>query len=457
MFRKIFELVLFLTVIISINSCTDPVSNLISNRPPDTHLTLFPDSVITPGSTLKKIAWWGDDPDGFVAGFRFTFDSTLPANQWGYTTNNDSTFLLSMSGNDTTFRFYVAAVDNDGMADPTPASNLYPTINTPPSVMFEPNTEIPDTIFPVATFKWIGTDPDGNQTIRSYYWSVNDTSHFHKVGSAITLMSLTQDSGLVVNNMNCMYLKAQDNAGAFSPTIRMPSDSTKYFYVKKVNAKVLLIKDMPTVETPTATSYYTSALDTVAFDELDIKTGSGKFIPKIVNPMFIGTLRLFPVVIWSANRGNLSQDNPNFDLAQRSLPFYTLSGGKLFFTTGFPNDVSSQGQLINFAPVDSLTPCTIVFFGSGSNLINSNLNYPILTSNALIQRVRGLMVPNTVSVIYKLPFNSVCNDSVTVAIKNQQNNPNIIFMSMPVYYLNGNTNNSKEFFRRILINEFGLN
>ena len=149
--------------------------------PPETYLSLFPDSIISPGSTLRKISWWGDSPQGFIAGYYFSFDSTKPVSQWSFTTKSDSTFLLQMNGNDTTFRFYVAAVDDKGLIDPTPASNLYPTLNSVPSMDFLGGTEIPDTVYPVTTFKWAATDPDGNATLRNFYWSLNDTNNFKSI------------------------------------------------------------------------------------------------------------------------------------------------------------------------------------------------------------------------------------------------------------------------------------
>jgi len=451
MIKLIANIIIFASVV-TFYSCTEPITGSVDNQPPQTYLSLFPDSVIAPGSTLKKISWWGDDPDGFVVGFRISFDSV----NWGYTTKNDSTFLLTISGNDSTFRFYAAAVDDEGAVDPSPASNLYPVINTPPSMVFQADTEIPDTTFPIATFKWTGTDPDGNSTLRYYFWALNDTNNFRRIPGSLDLMTLTTDSGLALNSNNILYMKAQDNAGAFSNIVRMP-DTSRTWYVKSVTSKVLLIKDMPISQMNTADSYFANALDTINYDVLDIKSNNGNLIPTIVNPMFIETLKLFDIVVWSANRGNVSSDDANFDLAQQSLPFYILAGGKLFFTTGLPNiESQAQGSLINFAPIDSITYCTIALISSNLNLIAADPSYPVITSSNLIQRTRGMKIPSTTHIVYRLPINTSCQDSTIVAIKDKQTSPNVIFMSMPVYYLNGNPTNSKAFFRKVLIEEFGL-
>lgn len=443
-----------LLILIAVSySCKDPITGQIDNQPPNTNLSIFPDSIIAPGSTLKTIRWWGDDPDGFVAGFRISFDSL----NWGYTTKNDSTFVLNITGTDSTFRFFVAAVDDKGLIDPTPATNLYPVMNSPPSVRFDAGTEIPDTTFPLATFKWTGSDPDGVSNIRYYQYSLNDTNNFRRVSGSINLLTLTKDSGLVLNSNNILYLRAEDGAGALSPITRMP-DTSRTWFVKPVRSRILLIKDMPLSQFSVAANYFNSAFDTIRYDVLDIKSNSGKLIPKIVNPMFIETLKLFDIVVWSANQGNVTADNANFELAQNSLPFYLQSGRKLFFTTGLPNaETQVQGSLINWVPIDSISSCTIALVSNGVSLINTDNSYPVLTASNLIQRVRGLKITEPGQIIYRLPISTNCQTNTVVAVKEQAQNPRNILMTVPVYYLNSDPNVSKILFRKILIQEFGYN
>nr|HMT11942.1 hypothetical protein [Ignavibacteria bacterium] len=130
--RLIKYYILLLICAVTLYNCTDVPEGLVTNYAPETHLTLFPDSIISPQITRIKITWWGDDPDGLIAGYRFSFDST----NCTYSAGNDSTFQLVIVGNDSTFRFWVAAVDDKGNIDPTPATNLYPVFNSPPKVSF---------------------------------------------------------------------------------------------------------------------------------------------------------------------------------------------------------------------------------------------------------------------------------------------------------------------------------
>lgn len=430
-------------------SCSDPTSGTVENMPPDTHLSIYPDSTIAPGSTLKRINWWGDDPDGLVKGFRISFDSV----NWGYTTKNDSTFLLSINGDDSTFRFFVAAVDDKDLIDPSPATNLYPVVNTPPSVTFDQGTDLPDTTFPVASFKWTGSDPDGNETIRYYQYSLNDTLNFKRVSGTTNLLTLTLDSGLVVNSNNIFYLRAEDNAGAVSPIIRMP-DTSASWYVRPTTSKILMVRDLLENDLAFANPYFENAFDTIHYDIFDIKSNNGSLIPKIINPMFIKTLELYDIVFWTGGNGSVASA-ANFDLARQSLPFYTQSGGKVFFASGFQG-VSTQIEpgYINFAPIDSVTSCSIPI--TNSNLTNTDMSYPVIGTSTFVFGLKGLMV-TTATVIYKLYVGQGCFDTINVGIKDlpPPNSPKMIYFALPIYSMNRDPLASKELFRKIFIQEFG--
>ncbi len=440
------------------NSCSDPATGPNNHQPPETYLTVFsmPGDTIAPGSTIKYVSWWGDSPNGFVVGFRISFDSL----SWSYTTKNDSTFIIQINSQDTILKFWVSAVDDKGFIDPTPASTLYPVINTPPSMVFNPGTELPDTIFPIASVMWTGTDPDGNGTIKYYWYSLDDTNNFRRISGTLNIMTLTKDSGLTMGN-HCVYMKAQDNAGSFSNIVRMPVDSTKYFYVRNVTGRVLLIKDMPLVtgEPTNLDNYFLNAMDTVKYDVLDIKSNNGKLIPKIINPMFIETLKLYKIVIWSGNKGGTNTSNDaNYSLARSSLPYYAVSGGKILWSAGFPDNIQSFS--INFAPIDSITQCYQSINLPIDTLISMDPSYPQLKISYTIATTRGIYTSGNSKVLYKLPpyrpVPPTCTMFFDVAIKSPINNPNVIFFTMPIYYLNSDLLVSKQLIKHILFNEFGL-
>jgi hypothetical protein len=219
---------------------------------------------------------------------------------------------------------------------------------------------------------------------------------------------------------------------------------------------------MPTNEMNDANNYFDSVLKDINFDVLDIKSNGGKLIPKNINPMFIETLKLFKIVIWSANRngGGTNENDPNLNLAQNSLPYYLNAGGKVFWSSGTPNVTFVQGSLFNFAPLDSVkTTCFIQFYVPGDTIFSQNSSYPNLYVNSMVAHTNSLYLNmNIVNSIYQIPpytSRPNCTEMMYVGFKSPRINPNLFFLFMPVYYLNGNAGNSKAFMKQVLINEFG--
>ena len=449
--------ILLLISAVTLYNCTDVPEGMLTNSAPETYLSLFPDSIISPHITRLKITWWGDDPDGLVKGYRFSFDST----NWTYKEGNDSTFQLVIVGNDSTFRFWVAAVDDKGNIDPTPASNLFPVYNSPPSVSFNGGTSIPDTSFPVATFAWTGTDPDGDGSISKYYYALNDTSTWNELSATTSTITLRQANGIVPGQNNKLYMKVKDIAGVYSPVVTMP-DSGRTWFVRPVTGKILLIDDYPASlsDNSAAAQFYRGALDTLPFlfSELDIKVNNGSNIPKIKNPMFIETLKLFECVIWYGFRGNNNNENPNYQLATETLPFYLAAGGKVFFSGGFGNTIDQGFNPVEFSPVDSVTFYQVTGATQQTPTIVVDNNYPVLTIGPTNSpdRIRGILFKPSAKVIYKMPFNPTYDTTqITVCIKDAAVNPKVFLMTVPLNRMNGSSN-AAIFLRRILGTDFNI-
>lgn len=110
-------LIIFFSVIVFFSCKTGLKGNLKDNLAPETHTII--DTIIRIGADRMnaqvQLQWWGDDADGFIKGYEFTFDSLITASTvWSFTTKQDSTFILSIpAGKDTVdFTFYVRAIDN---------------------------------------------------------------------------------------------------------------------------------------------------------------------------------------------------------------------------------------------------------------------------------------------------------------------------------------------------------
>jgi hypothetical protein len=135
---------------------------------PETELTYAPLEGDT--STFRVHFFWnGYDTDGEVVRFRYALDAdTANAPEtWIATTSKDTTLLflvdpvLDIRGH----VFWVAAEDNDGKIDPTPAKRFFSAKTLPPtSHMTRGIFNSGGTVGPNFTFEWEGIDPDGSET-----------------------------------------------------------------------------------------------------------------------------------------------------------------------------------------------------------------------------------------------------------------------------------------------------
>ena len=161
------------------SSCeTGITGDIIENQPPSTFMTIAgidrEDEFRL--SSQIRISWWGNDPDGYVAGFEYAINDTSEG-AWSFTIRTDSTFILPITEGQTVddVLFKVRAIDNDGAKDPVGARLQYPIVNSTPSVKFKSNETPADTMFGIASFGWTIDDPDGLLNVRSTQITFNDT------------------------------------------------------------------------------------------------------------------------------------------------------------------------------------------------------------------------------------------------------------------------------------------
>ncbi|HBQ59642.1 MAG TPA: hypothetical protein DD671_08465, partial [Balneolaceae bacterium] len=138
---RLYPLLFILLLNVLVVSCDSGLQgDLNENLPPKTSLTLN-EINLPEGERLVSqvnISWWGDDPDGFVAGYEFYIGDPAEAaeDDWSFTQNTDSTFILPIPEGSTyaNVQFNVRAVDNDGAKDPEPPSLTFPIRNTEPTL-----------------------------------------------------------------------------------------------------------------------------------------------------------------------------------------------------------------------------------------------------------------------------------------------------------------------------------
>jgi hypothetical protein len=343
-------------------SCEAERSGTLSpNLPPETFLSLYPDSGV-PDTSLasttsqQHLYWWGDDPDGSVVGFVFSWEEDEPdPEEWDFTTAYDSTFALTLAGAETTYTFRVSALDNAGEPDPTPAIQHFPIHNSPPMVEFVLGSDVAETTFTVASFFWTGSDFDGDDTIQYYFWILDDSTRalaeWHRLPPTESFVTLTADSGLTAGD-HVFYLVAQDVAGARSNLMRMPSDSTDVWHVREPVGDLLVVDDYSVLDD--ARSFYSNVVALFGpYSVWDIRSDRNGDMRSDLMPFstvtLTKTLELFSTVIWYQNAsGHLEE-------AQVSIADFMEGGGRVVMSVTLPEFFSNQGDPLYFAGIDSVT------------------------------------------------------------------------------------------------------
>lgn len=480
-------------------SCNDDAGvSGIANRRPETRL--FVNHVNAPQSSRVGVHWQGDDPDGIVVGFAWSWD----AKNWFYTEKNDSVFSLQISSNDSVCMFAVSAIDNSlktypaegerlqfadnnsngfyddgeefigltGAADLTPARTKFPVRNSPPEIYFGSDTtsaaarrvQLPDTTFAVATFQFNLFDIDGETNIETVEYALNDTNKvndWRKISPRTTFFTVKEADGLRTGVQNKLFLRVTDIGGLRSKTLIYPPENKQWF-VRKTSGDILLVKDESDGE---AAAFYLSAMQTAAggqfvgkFDMLDIgfdkKAGRSKNLPPFLNPMLTESFKLYKVIIWFADA------HPTFTVAQETLSDYLAAGGKILFCTELPEIMTADSQTViaDFAPLDSVSRTEVVSdplaIKNGTEIIASaSSKYPNLTKSKGSITVHELYPKITARPLYRLPQSGKWSGTPVVGVISADGN--FIFMNLPLHYLNGG-GSAEDFLRYILKEQFGL-
>ncbi len=377
-----------------------------------------------------------------------------------------------------------------GAVDPNPAQILLPLKNSPPVINFLVNANgttifIPETTFTAASFGWTLTDLDGDATISKVYIALNDTAQKIElpgnarfvtlkaeppfssdvvecgvyIGSAITTPYHIKLPNLKLNDKNVFYAFAEDIAGGVSEQISMPSPaSNRHWYVKKPKGEILIIDDNGSIDN--SAQFYAEIFDSLGlsnrYDIWDIKLGRttttpGVLLPGFISPQFTETIKLFKYVFW------YSDNEPTISPAQVAINNYLNFGGRVLFSMIFPQVFDPRG-LSDFLPLDSLSaaPISILQPNVGINPTEAAITqgYPQLRRDSNpnpVARIRTYY-PNPLSAqsLYTLdlPGKPIIGFKSTDA--------RIIFMGVPLHRSNGDPFKVKDFFNKVLFEEFGV-
>lgn len=491
--------------------CTEDVTEVpYVNKPPKTGLFLSPDSVISQQASRLKVNWWGDDSDGLVVGFYFTWDNT----NWSFTTRKDSTFSLQIGAADTIYTFRVAAVDDAGNGvfdasvvrnginlgpepfedangngvydagevfvdigamDPNPVSLPFPIKNSAPVISLNTLTVLPDSSYPVMTFGWNASDIDGDQTISAIELVLNDSTASGNIVSIpgnIRLITLRVQNfasntvsaeillnglettihpvtlpGMQLDAVNRLFVRARDISGATSRYLSIP-DAGINWYVKKPKGQFLLFDDYTIIDD--AADFYSRTLHTINGSQLSGKFDTWDYNRSKVpfsSVTFPLTLKLFKYVLW------YSDTNPSLDLAAGAVKKFNDAGGKILFSMSFPStfDVSI---LQGFLPIDSTTNfINFLFPNSQLNPDSTRFSdFPVLTTVGSIPRVRSFY-PSTE---FARPFYKFASGILPGNIGFTDTADRLYFIGLPLSKCNGTAGTAEQFISKVLFEKFGL-
>jgi len=511
---KFFRNALLSLLILFFASCNDKITdNLIGNVAPDTFISLYPDTEISKQQSKVQVHWWGDDPDGLIVGYYFTWDNT----NWSFSSANDSIFALQIGAKDTSYYFRVSSVDNSGngiydisvvqnginygsepftdknnngaydagesfidigVINPTPAQIKYPIKNSSPEVQWNVLSVLPDTSFPVMSFGWEASDIDGDETIQKINICLNDTTQYISLPGTTRLVlirvkdfsstdfkadilinglesNIHQEKlpGIKLNDNNIFYIQAEDISGAKSKFIPLPGDNKKW-YVKKPSGKLLILDDYQTVDN--SQSFYRIMFDSVGNGSIKNKYDVWDLAKNKVpyeTVTFYETLKLFKFLFW------YSDNNPSLTLATLATKKFLSSGGKIFFSLVFPQTIV-QDELQSFLPIDSAG--TI----NGKNFTNSlignspvtvsdvSLPYPALKTSTTIFRIRTFYpLAGSAIPVYNVESTMLTTNKI---IAFRDIDKKLFFIGLPLSKTNSIQTNVKTLFEKVFFDDFGL-
>jgi hypothetical protein len=233
------------------------------NLSPQTHVSVGffrADSSLqdTLGLTASRVglSWWGEDPDGWIDHYRWRWAGD---EAWQTTLQESDTFIVRLTEALMTVRFEVQAVDNEGLADPTPAAMVFPAYNQKPRLDWVAQSQelldegfAGDTSWTFAwnTFHFNAWDLDGNETIVELRWALDDTTAWQPLELGRNSIALGPQE--LAPGPHRVFVQARDIAQAWSEVLSYPraQDTTatgqaKVWMVRPLAGDLLVAYDDP--------------------------------------------------------------------------------------------------------------------------------------------------------------------------------------------------------------------
>ena len=514
-----FTLSVILIALTAFFACKDKITSPpLPNKAPTTKI--FLDTVVAKQQSQIRLYWSGDDPDGTVIGFYFSWDGI----QWTFTTKNDSLFALQIGVSDTVFKFRVSAVDNAGngnydtliyqngrnygpepftdlngngkwddgesfidigLIDPNPVSLTIPIKNTAPQIDWNIYSFHPDTSFPVMSFGWIATDLDGNTTVDHINIALNDTNNFVSLNSAINNITLrTKDFSNPAPLMDILIDGAPNNqpydpiTGAIIKIPGLVYNSNNIFYCQAVDISGAKSPWISSAATPSPSKsgwfvkkpqgkiiivndYQVSPFPGFYRNMMDSLQLSGKYDVYDLfyqKPPYI-TATFFETIKLFQCVIWCSDNSPSLNLAAATVYKYTvIPGNKIFFSMQFPQSVDLK-QIQQFLPILPDSSGFVSNLLPGRSLSDtSQSGFPPLLTTAPLLRARTFYPSDIATPIYYLSDNATYYRNTLFGYVGFETtiDKNLFFISFPLDKLNGISGSVQNLLKKVLFQDFQI-
>lgn len=452
--------------------------SLLPNQLPDTKIAL--ESINLTGdnrlNSVVRLSWFGTDRDGYITGYELSFDQI----NWTFTTTQDSTFRFSIpAGSDTVdISFYVRAIDNDGQIDPTPAFLRIPLKNSIPEARLDTENAPEGTVLSVATYRWFGSDPDGDETIVAAEMKWND-GDWYAIDPRQPLITFVADTvnagealvyygnnlnpqtspinGVKLNAANTLYLRVKDIADAFSLV-----DTSESILWETPTSPFLVISGQPT----SVTQIYQPILANLnlTYDFLDYGINGGENQPKFWNPTFRLLLAQYEVAFIYAdattyNNAVTGQNAMLLSYMAQGVQQFTDSGKKLAISAQFASN-SDMTSIRGIYPVEDIVISSGQVRISNDSAIYpvTGTNYPTIQPQNILIGIYPIVKTADADDFYRAQLTKIGGWSgdnlVGVRRKYQGNNVNHVFFGVGLFQFNKNPADLEDLFEQIFLNDF---
>lgn len=394
------------------------------NRPPETELAVRSQDLREDLGSRRlistvEVAWSGTDPDGVVDAYEvrsFQVDAApAPEAGWARTARRDSTLRLEIPVGASTADVVVEvrAVDDQGAIDPTPARTVFPIVNSNPTLRLVGAEAPPDSTWPVVSFSLAAADVDGEENLAGIEVALNDTTGgFARLDADVTFVTLVADDpraavttatlytgrgfrnaevalpGLRLDGDNVVYLRAVDQAGARSATVRYPAldedgQPVGALYVRRVTSDVLLVNDVRVGDDVQVLDVARAALaahGTGAYDEWDLSetpqsTASPQFsdaLPTAADPTLRQTIALWDRIYWVSNAVTNTAAGNNLPRAATVMDLFFEGGGRVLVQVPITLPQGSDVGGTANAAIDILPLSTLIEFPAGVRALRAD-------------------------------------------------------------------------------------